>query len=127
MLEHLTALDAALPGWRATAAAEDAVPILAALVGINVALSVHLGDEEATIVPVMETTLTQPEVEWFAEHGRKTTPKGESWNQLGAILASQPDGGDEWLHKHMPLPARLAWRWIGKRRYDAERAALTRS
>jgi Hemerythrin HHE cation binding domain len=127
MLVHLTALDPGLVEWRKTASAADAAPILAALAGINAALAVHLGDEEATIVPVMETTLTQPEVEWFAEHGRKSTPKGQSWNQLGAILASQPDGGTEWLHKHMPLPGRLAWRWIGKPKYMANRATLTRS
>ena len=41
------------------------------------------------------------------EHGRKSIPKGQTWQQLGEILASQPDGGDEWLHKHMPAPARL--------------------
>ena len=46
------------------------------------------------------------------------------WQQLGEILASQPDGGDEWLHKHMPAPGRLAWRLIGRRRYAAHRAAL---
>jgi len=127
MLVHLTALDAAIGWWRATAAKEDASPILEALAGINSALGMHLGDEEENIVPVMETTLTQPEVQWFADHGRKTTPKGESWNQLGAILASQPDGGHDWLHKHMPAPVRLIWRWIGKRKYEAQRATLTRS
>jgi len=31
---------------------------------------------------------------------------------------------DEWLHKHMPPPARLAWRWIGKPKYERHRAAL---
>jgi len=72
----------------------------------------------------MEYTITQAEVEWFAEHGRKAVPKGQTWQQLGEILASQPDGGDEWLHKHMPAPGRLAWRLIGKRRYAKHRAAL---
>jgi len=67
-----------------------------ALDGINAALAVHLGDEETTIVPVMETTLTQAEVDWFGEHGRKATPQGQLWNQLGSILAAQPDGGARW-------------------------------
>ena len=122
MLVHLSALDAALPGWRASAA--DSGPVLAALDGINSALGVHLPDEETNVVPVMETTITEKEVEWFADHGRRAVPKGQTWNQLGEILAAQPDGGDEWLHAHMPPPARLIWRWIGKPKYAKHRAAL---
>jgi hypothetical protein len=124
MLVHLTALDEALPAWRATASPADAEPVLAALDGVNAALGVHLPDEEQNIVPVMETTITQDEVDWYAEHGRRSVPKGQTWNQLGEILASQPDGGDEWLKKHMPAPGRLAWRMIGKRKYAKHRAAL---
>jgi hypothetical protein len=124
MLLHLSALDAALPAWRASAAPADAAPVLTALDGINDALAVHLPDEEKNIVPVMEYTITQKEVDWYSEHGRRSVPKGQTWNQLGEILASQPDGGDAWLHTHMPAPARLAWRWIGKRKYTQHRAAL---
>lgn len=127
MLVHLDALDAALPSWRASGSAADAAPVLAAVEGINAALAVHLGDEETNIVPVMETTLTQAEVDWFAAHGRAATPKGQMWIQLGSILAAQPDGGDEWLHKHLPAPVRLLWRWVGKAKYEAHRAELTRT
>lgn len=124
MLAQLTALDEALPAWRATASRTDAAPVLAALDGVNAALAVHLPDEETNIVPVMERTITEPEVQWFSDHGRRSIPKGQTWQQLGEILASQPDGGDEWLHKHMPAPGRLAWRLIGRRRYAKHRAAL---
>ncbi|MFE5407390.1 hemerythrin domain-containing protein [Microbacterium sp. NPDC056569] len=124
LLVHLTALDRALPAWRDSAAVTDAEPVLSALSGVNDAMAVHLPDEETNIVPVMEYTITEPEVEWFSEHGRKSIPKGQTWQQLGEILASQPDGGDEWLHKRMPAPGRLAWRLIGRRKYAAHRAAL---
>lgn len=122
MLVHLDELDAALPAWRASATEPTAV--LAALDGINAALAVHLGDEETNIVPVMETTLTQPEVDWFAEHGRRHTPKGKTWYMLGGILRGQPDGGDEWLRKHMPGPVRLVWRLVGKPKYQRYRESL---
>src|SRR5918993_4787207 len=112
MLVNLDALDAGLPAWRAAPTAATAGAVLAALDGINAALAVHLGDEETTIVPVMETTLTQAEVDWFGEHGRKSTPKGQLWNQLGAILAAQPDGGDQWMRKNLPGPVRVIWRWV---------------
>ena len=124
LLVHLDAMDAALPAWRASAGSMDAVPVLRALDGVNAALAVHLPDEEANIVPVMETVITQDEVEWFAQHGRKATPKGETWNSLGAIVTSQPDGGDAWLRKNLPGPVRLLWRWVGKPRYLKHRAAL---
>ena len=124
LLVHLNALDAALPAWRRSASIPDAEPVLAAIAGVNAALTVHLPDEEATIVPVAEKVITREEIEWFGEHGRKATPKGQTWNTLGLILASQPDGGDAWLHKNMPGPVRLVWRWIGRPRYAKHRAAL---
>jgi hypothetical protein len=127
MLVHLNELDAALPAWRASARSTDAAGVLAALDGITAALAAHLPDEEANIVPVMEVTLTPKEVDALADHGRKATPKGKTFEQLGAILAAQPDGGAEWQRTHLPAPVRLIWRLIGKPRYEANRAALTGS
>lgn len=51
-------------------------------------------------------------------------PKGKTWAQLGAILAAQPGGGDEWRREHLPAPFRLVWRLVGRRDYEANRAAL---
>ena len=124
LLVHLTAMDAVLPAWRASGLSTDAAPVLAALAGINEALAIHLPDEELNIVPVMETTLTQKEVEWFGEHGRKATPKGKTWQQLGAILAAQPDGGDLWMRERLPAPVRFIWRVVGKPKYEKSRKAL---
>ncbi|WP_203581769.1 hemerythrin domain-containing protein [Microbacterium hibisci] len=124
MIAPLHDLDAALPSWRASASAADAAPLLDAIERVNAALAVHLPDEETTIVPVMETVLTPKEVDWFSEHGRKATPKGQMWNSLGMILSAQPDGGEELLHDELPAPVRLLWRYVGARRYAAHRAAL---
>lgn len=124
MLVQLSALDGALPAWRRSASAEAAAPVLAALDGVNAALALHLPDEEANIVPVMETVITQREIDWFSEHGRRAVPKGQTWNQLGEILAAQPGDGAEWMHAHLPPPVRLAWRWVGRAKYLRHRAAL---
>lgn len=124
MLDHLTELDAALPAWRASGIADDAAPVLAALDGINAALAEHLPDEERTIVPVMESVITEKEVAWFGEHGRKSTPQGQTWNMLGAIMRGQPDGGEAWMRKNLPAPVRLLWKAVGSRRYAKTRAAL---
>lgn len=124
MLVHLKELDAALPAWRASGRATDAAGVLAALEGINAALTVHLPDEEQHIVPVMERVLTQKEVDAASVHGRRATPKGKTWAQLGAILAAQPDGGRAWQHEHLPAPFRLVWRLVGRRDYERNRAEL---
>ena len=124
MLVHLRALDAALPAWRASGRVTDAAAVLEALDGVNAGLAVHLPDEEEHIVPAMEQVLTQREIDEAGKHGRRATPKGKTWQQLGEILAAQPDGGDEWLRKHLPAPVRLVWRWVGRPRYAASRAAL---
>lgn len=125
LLVHLKELDAALPAWRASGREGDAVDVRSALDGINAALAVHLPDEESNIVPVMETTLTPEEVDWFAKHGRKATPKGKNWETLGAILAAQPDGGAAWQRENLPGPARLLWRMVGKGKYEKNRKQLT--
>lgn len=124
MLAHMNALDLALPAWRATARGADAHPAQCALDGINRALTEHLGDEEQTIVPVMEVTMTPTEVKWFGEHGRKSTPKGQTWNMLGGILRGQPDGGDAWLRKNLPAPVRFLWRRVDEPKYLRYRTAL---
>ncbi len=124
MLVHLEDLERAVPAWRRTAAPSAAEPVREALLGVSAALAEHFPDEEANIVPVMEHVVTEREVNWFAKHGRASTPKGQAWNMLGAILAAQPDGGRTWLKNNLPAPARLVWRWIGAPRYAQFRAAL---
>jgi hypothetical protein len=124
MLRHLDDLDESMPAWRTTGKAADAQAVLTAVVGINRALTEHLGDEEDHIVPVMETTMTPAEVEWFGRHGRKSTPKGQTWYMLGAIMRGQPDGGNAWLRKNLPAPIRLLWRLVGQPKYARYRAGL---
>ena len=124
LLVHLRDLDTALPAWRSSGASTDAAALVSALNGINGALADHLPDEESNIVPVMETVITQQEVDALATHGRKATPKGRMFLQLGAILAAQPDGGVAWQKAHLPGPVRVIWRVIGRSKYEANRAEL---
>lgn len=124
MLVHLEDLDLAVPAWRDSASTTAAQSVREALRGVSVALAEHFPDEEKNIVPVIEHVVTPSEEHWFSKHGRAATPKGQSWNMLGAILAAQPDGGKRWLKKHMPGPAGLVWRWIGAPRYARFRAAI---
>ena len=62
LLVHLVALDDALPAWRGFGVGFGCRARPVALAGVNAAIAVHLPDEEANIVPVMEYTITQAEV-----------------------------------------------------------------
>ena len=74
----------------------------------------------------METVITPKEIDALSEHGRKATPKGKMFVQLGTILAAQPDGGEDWQREHLPAPVRLLWRLVGRARYERYRAALVK-
>lgn len=122
ILSPLTELDAALPAW--SVSADDPSAVLAAIDGVNAALAVHLPDEEAVIVPVIERTMTQSELGWYSEHGRRATPKGRTWDALGLIMDAQPDGGAQFLSTELPPPVRLLWHLVGRRRYARTVASL---
>jgi hemerythrin-like domain-containing protein len=124
MLGQLADLGVAASSWKTTASPEDAARVRAGLRGMSLALAEHFPDEETTIIPTMEHVVSESEEKWFADEGRRSIPKGQMWNMLGAILATQPDGGRSWLKTHMPAPGRLAWRLVGARRYARYRAEL---
>ncbi len=124
ILTAVDELEAVLPAWRASASTADAAPVLTALERANAALAVHLPDEEASIVPEMEYTLSGAEMAWFAEHGRKSIPMRSTWPALGLIMAAQPDGGEHFLRTELPPPFRWLWHLVGKRSYARYRAAL---
>ncbi|MCW2144273.1 hemerythrin domain-containing protein [Actinoplanes cyaneus] len=121
---HLKALDLALSACKAAARRADAEPIRVALRGVSAALAAHFPDEEKNIVPAIEHVVSQPEMEWFGQHGQRATPKGQGWNMVGAIVSAQPDGGREWLKKHMPGSLGLVWKLIGAPSYARFRAAV---
>lgn len=124
VLAAVADLEPAVATWRASASTTDAAPVLAALARVNAAVEVHLPDEEKNIVPVMEYTITEAEIDWFREHGRKATPKGYMWPSIGLMLSAQPDGGKHFLQQEMPPPIRLLWRLVGQRHYAKYRAKL---
>ncbi|MGO1802187.1 MAG: hemerythrin domain-containing protein [Microbacteriaceae bacterium] len=127
MLIHLRSLDVSVPPWQLTASKAAAVPVLKSLHATAQALTEHFPDEEENIVPVIEQVIRRSEERWFGKHGRAATPKGQTWNMLGAILVAQPDGGTAWLKKNLPWPARLAWKFRGARRYRRYRAGIEAS
>lgn len=120
--DRLAELEKVMPAWRATATADDGERVRAGLAGVSSALVEHLGDEEANILPVAGTNMTQKEWDALAEAGRATVPKNRLFIQLGFILDSIPEQDrDRWMRDFLPLPARLLYTLMGRRQYEKHR------
>lgn len=118
-------LDELLPAFESTASADSRDAVMATFDAIRTTLLLHLGDEEDDILPVVGVTLTQAEWDRIGEAARSKIPRDRMFVQLGWILASMsPEDGQAWFRTNLPLPARLAYKTIGHRQYEAERRRL---
>jgi hemerythrin-like domain-containing protein len=117
MAGELTALEQALPAWRADASAEHRERVLFALSGILALLNQHLGAEERQILPVAAVAFSQQEWDKLGEHGRASVPGNFRLIQLGFILDSLGADAPAWQKANLPAPIRLIWRLIGSRQY----------
>jgi hypothetical protein len=84
------------------------------------ALEEHLHDEEVQILPLVEKVMTVPQWEALGERGRAGIPKDKRLVFLGFMLAANPpDRGQEFLGR-LPVPARIAWKLLGRKAYVKE-------
>ncbi len=118
-------VQAALPAWEASASVEERDRV-ADLVGDNRdVLEVHLGNEEDLILPVAATSFTQAEWDRLGEHATDEIPKDMMLIQLGWMLeALGPEVGGAFLKRELPLPVRLIWATVGKRKFARHKALV---
>jgi iron-sulfur cluster repair protein YtfE (RIC family) len=94
------------------------------LTSLAAALEEHLDDEELQVLPLVERYVSVAEWEAVGERARSAMPKDRRLVTLGAILeACSPQEARRFLGG-LPLPARVAWRLVGRRAYRAERARV---
>jgi hypothetical protein len=122
--ELLAVVEAAVPEWMRDAAEADRDRVADATHGVLVALLEHLGDEETTILPVAQTTITQKEWSELGARGRAAAPKGRIFEQLGMILETSDPRYRDVVWTELPPPVRLLYRWFGRSRYARFRARL---
>lgn len=121
LLEHVRVQ---LAAFRASAAASDRDALVATLVELDAALREHMADEERFVLPLVEQHLTVAEWEAVGERGRSSIPKDRLLIQLGWMLEGLPPAEQRAFMRALPLPARIAWRLIGRRKWTQERAAV---
>ncbi|MGS0687092.1 hemerythrin domain-containing protein [Nakamurella sp. GG22] len=83
-------------------------------------LGVHLQEEEAEILPLVERVMTVPEWEAVGERARGSMPKERQLVFLGFLLDANPPELNRAFLGRLPLPARAAWKVLGRRAFAKE-------
>ena len=110
--------------YRTDPSGEKREAFAATVADLDAALREHMADEEQYILPLVERHMTVAEWEQLGERGRASIPKDRLLVQLGWILDGlDADERREFLAQ-MPLPARLAWRLLGRRKFEQERRRI---
>lgn len=120
----LAVVEATAPAWIASGDAADRDVVVAAVQAVYDALVVHLGDEETEILPVAAVTLTAAEWGELGQRGRSEIPRDRMLIQLGTILESAAPEHRDRFWAELPLPVKVLYHLVGRRRYARERARI---
>ncbi|MET8427197.1 hemerythrin domain-containing protein [Nocardia sp. NPDC004860] len=94
--------------------------LAATLRALSDALGEHMTEEERHVLPVVENVMTAREWQALGERGREHLPKDRQLIFLGFILQGVSDTDRRKLLAELPLPARLAWRLLGRPTFAKE-------
>ena len=110
-----------LPPWRERAGALDRDLLVAEVEAMTGPLLAHLEEEERVVLPLVEEHLSVAEWKRLAEHGVDNLPKDKrlAMLSLGSLLEDIAPQERARFLTDLPLPARVAWRVVGRRAYAA--------
>lgn len=127
LAELLTDVNTRLDKWSRTADIDDREGLADAVAQLHDALVEHLDDEEEFVLPIIARTLTTAEWDEVGERGMASIPKSRLLVFLGYILEdATPDERTEFLSNNVPLPGRVSYRLMGRRKYEREASTLRR-
>jgi hemerythrin-like domain-containing protein len=126
MATSIARIRSGMSSWAATASAGERRALVDDCAVMAAALPTHLDEEELQVLPLAREYLSVQEWGRLAEHGQAATPKqvSSALMLLGAILEDAGEGERARFLATVPLPGRLGWRFIGRRRYRAYVDAL---
>jgi hemerythrin-like domain-containing protein len=119
----LETIERLLPRWERTAG-DGADDLVAAMEVHKVALFEHLTDEETKLLPLIEEHLTVEEYGALNERFASETPKDMLLFFLGALLEEANAAEEAHIMQNLPLPAKLVWRFYGRRHYARQTREL---
>lgn len=119
---HIEHLRRALATWRTAPAG----PVLAdTLDELNRALTAHFDEEEKEVLPLVRAHITSAEWQELGEAAFEKFTDDEKLIALGQMLDVATPAEAAKLFGTLPLPVRLMWRIVGRRRYGRYMRAVT--
>jgi len=82
------------------------------------ALVEHLDDEEAHVVPLIRAHITAEEWERFGQETFEKFTNPQKLIATGVLEDNATPEEAEWFLGKLPLPIKVMWRFVGRRRYD---------
>ena len=122
--DAVTAIDAELPAWTASADAAAGERMAARIEAMMPTLIEHLAEEEQEILPIVSVTLTQSEWDALGKHGMSAIPLTRRLVILGHITEDTNDAERRRFMKVLPAPARVAYKLIGHRQFTRETSEI---
>ncbi|MEV6414495.1 nitroreductase/quinone reductase family protein [Kribbella sp. NPDC051718] len=113
--ERSSRVRAALESWRAAPVNGD--ELAAALDDFTQALVEHLDDEEANVVPLMRDRIDAGEWRRFGQETFEKFTNPEKLIAAGTLEEVATPEEAQWFLGELPLPIKLMWRLLGRRRY----------
>lgn len=120
----MAAAEAGVAAWVRRPDADERDALVAALVEHRSVLVEHLDEEEREILPLAGEHLTATEWARLGEHFVATTPKPKVLLYLGSILEGTSPDERALMLGVLPLPARIVWTLVGRRKYAAHTARV---
>jgi hemerythrin-like domain-containing protein len=118
----LATVEELLPEWERTA--RDGEPLALVLEAHRAALLEHLTDEENHLLALIEKHLTRAEYDRLNERFAAETPKDKLLFFLGALLEEATPAEAADLLRNLPVPAKVIWRLVGRRKYAKQTREL---
>ena len=116
----LAPIEDALHTWVEAADSGSRADLVALLAQLPTVLSEHLDAEELRVLPIVERSVTAAEWRRLAERGTLAMPRPRMLVFLGRILEEADDTERREFLRHVPAPARVAYRLFGHRRFLRE-------
>jgi hemerythrin-like domain-containing protein len=113
-----------LDAWTPQGEADRGEALARVLTRLRAVLVEHLDEEERSVLPLVASCFRQAEWDELGERGFASVARSRRLVTLGHILEDADDAERAAFLAHVPAPARVAWRLLGRRQFARETAAL---
>ena len=120
----LNELDGLVPAWERAADTPTGERIASVVEQLHAALVAHLDEEEKRILPLCAEHMTAQEWGEIGQRGMAGMDKSRLLVVLGHILEDASPEERKGFLSHVPPPARLAYKVVGRRKFEREVAGL---